>query len=80
MGMVALSQRIANAFVVVCGAWGAVSRRARECQISRQRIYREADEVERLLEGKAWQHERQTLRDELQRLRYQHELLEQRLT
>ena len=79
MGMVALSQRIANAFVVVCGAWGAVSRRARECQISRQRIYREADEVERQLEGKAWQHERQTLRDELQRLRYQHELLEQRL-
>ncbi|HEX2184434.1 MAG TPA: hypothetical protein VHN78_02880 [Chloroflexota bacterium] len=79
MGMVALAQRIASAFVVFCGDWGAVSRQARACHSSRQRIYRQAHHVQRRLEETAWQQERQELRAQLQRLGQENERLRQRL-
>jgi hypothetical protein len=42
MGMVALPQRIASAYVVVCGGYGDVTRQAQERNISRQAIYRQS--------------------------------------
>jgi hypothetical protein len=51
MGMVALPQRIASAYVVVCGAYGDVTRQAQERRISRQAIYRQAQQTLENLEG-----------------------------
>ena len=45
MDRVAPLQRIASAFVVFFGAWGAVKRHAAEREVCRQRLYREAKEV-----------------------------------
>ena len=42
MGMVALLQPIASAYLVYCGVHGDVQRHARARQVTRQRIYREA--------------------------------------
>jgi hypothetical protein len=56
MGMVAPGQRIASAFVVVCGAYGAVTRQADERGVSRQRLYRESNEVVAAIEGTAHRH------------------------
>lgn len=53
MGMVAPGQRIASAFVVVCGAYGAVTRQADERGVSRQRLYRESNDVVAAIEGTA---------------------------
>src|SRR5262249_36693670 len=77
--MVALSQRIASAFVVLCGRWGAVSRRARECNVSRQRIYREANDVGKQLDESPWRQERYALQEEVQRLRQENERQRQQL-
>lgn len=79
MGMVAFSRRIASAFVVFCGRWGAVSQHARECQVSRQRIYRESNDVKSQVEGTVWQGERQALEEELQHWRQANEQQQQRL-
>lgn len=49
MGMVAPQQRIASAFFVIHGQYGAVSRYAQERHVCRQWVYREADWVQRLL-------------------------------
>jgi hypothetical protein len=51
MGMVALPQRIASTYVVVCGAYGDVTRQARQRLVSRQRIYRESRRTLEDLEG-----------------------------
>jgi hypothetical protein len=51
MGMAALPQRIASAYVVVCGAYGDVTRQARQRLVSRQRIYRESQRTLEDLEG-----------------------------
>jgi hypothetical protein len=53
MGMVAPGQRIASAFVVVCGRHGAVTRQSEERGVSRQRLYRESNEVVAAIEGTA---------------------------
>src|SRR2546428_10155323 len=49
--MVALPQRIASAYVVVCGVYGDVTRQAQERQISRQAIYRQSQQTLEDLEG-----------------------------
>jgi hypothetical protein len=51
MGMVALPQRIASTYVVVCGVHGDVTRQARRRLVSRQRIYRESRRTLEDLEG-----------------------------
>jgi hypothetical protein len=51
MGMVAVPQRIASVYVVVCGAYGDVSRQARQRPISRQAIYRQSQRTLEDLEG-----------------------------
>jgi hypothetical protein len=73
MGMVAPEQRIASAFVVCFGAFGEVSQHARQRGVCRQRVYREAAWVESRVDGSAWQ-------PEIDRLRQENRLLEQRLT
>jgi hypothetical protein len=56
MGMVAPGQRIASAYVVVCGAYGAVTRQADERGVSRQQLYRESNDVVVAIEGTAHRH------------------------
>jgi hypothetical protein len=53
MGMVAIPDRIASTYVVVCGVYGDVTRQARQRQISRQAIYRQSERTVADLEG-AW--------------------------
>jgi hypothetical protein len=72
MGMVAPQQRIASAFLVCFGAFGAVSQRARDRGVCRQSIYREAAWVEARVEGSAWQ-------EEIERLRQENGELQQRI-
>jgi hypothetical protein len=72
MGMVAPQQRIASAFVVCFGAFGAVSQHARQRGVCRQQIYREATWVESRVDGSAWQ-------PEIDQLRQENRLLQQRL-
>jgi hypothetical protein len=79
MGMVALAQRIASAFVVFSRRHGAVSRRAQERCVSRQRLYRESAWVVAQLAGTAWQQEKQRLQRRLEELEQQHEELQRKL-
>ena len=51
MSMVALPQRIASTYVVVCGAYGDGTRQAQERPISRQAIYRQSQRIVEDLEG-----------------------------
>ena len=53
MGMVAIPDRIASTYVVVCGVYGDVTRQARQRRISRQAIYRQSQRTVADLEG-AW--------------------------
>jgi hypothetical protein len=65
MGMVAPQQRIASAFVVVCGRYGDVSRQARQRGICRQSVYRESAGVLASLEGSRWRQQVAELRQQL---------------
>ena len=51
MGMVARPQGIASAYVVFFGAYGDVTRQAKERDVSRQKLYREAAETVGVLDG-----------------------------
>jgi len=70
MARLSVASWIGNAAAVMCGSWGAVSRRAREAGCSRQTVYEHAARVEAavadLEQGGT---ERQQLRDEVQRVR-----------
>jgi hypothetical protein len=72
MGMVATEQRIASAFVVCFGTFGAISQHARERGVCRQRLYREAAWVESRVDSSAWQ-------PQIDQLRQDNHLLQQRL-
>jgi hypothetical protein len=72
MGMVAPQQRIASAWVVCFGPFGAVTEHARQRGVCRQQIYREADWVESRVDGSLWQ-------PEIDRLRKDNDQLQQRL-
>jgi hypothetical protein len=69
MGMVAPPQRIASAFVVVCGHYGEVSRYAAERGVCRQAIYRESARVVAALEATRWQQQVSTLQQQLRQSR-----------
>jgi hypothetical protein len=72
MGMVAPEQRIASAFVVYFGPFGAVSQHARQRGICRQRVYREAAWLASRIDDATYQ-------SEIDRLRQENYLLQERL-
>lgn len=80
MGMVALEQRIASAYVIVCGIRGDITRQAQERGVSRQRVYREHACVVTALAGTAWQQEKEKWQRRLQELEERNAALEQRLS
>jgi hypothetical protein len=65
MGMVAGSQGIASAYVVFFGVYGDVSRQARQREVSRQKLYREASAIVALLEGTAQRVQVERLQEQL---------------
>jgi hypothetical protein len=80
MGMVASQQRIASAFVVFCGHYGAVGRHAADTGLSRQGVYYQARRVAEQVEGKKYREEITALRCRLAAAEQQVTLLEQRLS
>src|SRR4051812_23341247 len=79
MGMVAPGQRIASAFVVACGAYGAVTRQAGERGVCRQRLYRESEAVVAAIEGTAHRQQVEELEQRVRDLQARVVELEQRL-
>jgi hypothetical protein len=77
MGMVAPQQRIASAFFVFCGRYGAVSSYAAERGVCRQWVYREAAWVTKALTTQ--EQELKALRAQLNQLRRSEAELRQRL-
>ena len=61
--MSTITQRIASAFVVLCGRYGDVTKMAHDREQSRQSLYREASQVANAVDGTAVQ----SRIDELQR-------------
>ena len=80
MGMVALEQRIASAYLIVFGVHGAITRQAQERGVSRQRVYREHASVVTALAGTAWQQEKEALQRRVEELQERHTALEERLS
>ncbi|MBV8092681.1 MAG: hypothetical protein JOY66_10720 [Acetobacteraceae bacterium] len=80
MGMVATRRRIGSAYVVGCGRYGEVSRFAREQGVSRQWVYREAEQVSATLAGTRTRQHIERLQAEVADLRGQVAHLEQRLS
>ena len=80
MGMVATGRRIGSAYFVGSGRYGEVSRFAREQGVSRQWVYREAEQVAATLEGTRTRLLIEGLQTEVARLREQVAQLEQRLS
>jgi hypothetical protein len=79
MGMVAPEQRIASAYVIFCGEYGAVRRQAEERRVCRQRLYREAAWVVERLQGTRWQQEIAELRAQVRQLQESKVALQRRL-
>lgn len=79
MSMVALSQRIASAFVVHCGEYGAVTRSAYQRGVCRQTVYRESATVVAALERTVLQQEIGRLRQRVRELTQHQVELDQRL-
>src|SRR5262249_27871456 len=77
MGMVGPERRIASAFLVMHGPYGAVSRYARERGVCRQWIYREATSLRNELANA--QQEIHRLREQLRQAQQQRAQLEARL-
>jgi hypothetical protein len=80
MGMVARSQGIASAYVVFFGVYGDVSRRAKERDVSRQKLYREAAQTAALLEGTTQLAEFEPLREQLKQFQQRVAELERHLS
>jgi hypothetical protein len=72
-------QRIANTAATFSRCYGAVSRRARRCGVSRQALYRDAPRVLRAVAGSADRLQRQALADENARLKAQVTALDEQL-
>lgn len=79
MGMVALRRRIGSAFFVAWGQYGQVSQFAQEQGISRQWVYREAQQVSDTLEGTQARAAIERLRNENAALRVEVEDLKRRV-
>ena len=80
MGMVAFRRRIGSAYFVGSGRYGEVSRFAREQCVSRQWVYREAEQVAATLEGTQTRQLIEGLQTEVAQLREQVVQLQQRLS
>jgi len=80
MGMVARDRRIGSAFVVCLGRYGDVVRFAREQGVSRQWVYREAEQVAQTLEGAQTRQKIERLEAEVMQLRQQLAQLQQQLS
>lgn len=79
MGMVAPSRRIGSAFFVCFGQYGDVSRFAKEQGVSRQSVYRDAEQVSTALDGGSTQQVIDSLNAEVADLRRQRAELQGRL-
>jgi hypothetical protein len=79
MGMVASRRRIGSAFFVHCGRYGDVRRFALEQGVSRQRVYREAQQVADVLDGTSTRQRVECLEAECAQLRDRVVQAEQRL-
>jgi hypothetical protein len=79
MGMVACEQRIASAYVICFGGHGDVTRRAREWDVSRQRLYRDHAAAVAALTGAAWRQAKEQLQRRLRELEERCAALEKRL-
>jgi hypothetical protein len=79
MRMVAPRQRIASAFVVLCGCYGDVSRYAQERGVCRQSVYRESAGVLASLEATRWRQQVASLQEQLSQSQQQVAALEARL-
>jgi hypothetical protein len=77
MGMVALEQRIASAYVILFGVHGEITRKAQERGVSRQRVYREHAGVVTALAGTAWLQEKEALQRRVEELQERHTALEE---
>jgi hypothetical protein len=80
MGMVALEQRIASAYVIACGDHGEITQQAQERGISRQQVYREHASVVAALAGTAWQREKEERQRRIQELEEGNAALKKRLS
>src|ERR1700738_5539137 len=80
MGMVALEQRIASAYVIVFGLHGAITRQAQERGVSRQQVYREHACVVTALAGTAWQQDKEERQRRIQELGERNAALAKRLS
>ena len=69
MGMVAPQQRIASAFVVICGHYGDIRRYAAERGVCRQSIYRESASVLTALDATPWRQQIASLQEENRQFR-----------
>ena len=79
MGMVAPTHRIASAFSVLFGAYGAVSRYAAQRGVCRQSVYREAAWVLATLQRHPWQQQIADLQQQLHQAQKRLAELETRL-
>ena len=79
MGMVALEQRIAGAYVIVFGIHGETTHQVQERGVSRQRVYREHASVVTALTGTAGQQQKQEWQRRIQELEVRNAALEKRL-
>jgi hypothetical protein len=79
MGMVANPQRIASAFQVFFGPYGAVTAHAQERGVCRQWLYREAADVLATLDCQPWRQANDQLRQQVHELQEQVKTLQRRL-
>jgi TolA-binding protein len=77
--MPTIKQRIASAFVVLCGRYGDVTKMAQDRQQSRQSLYREATQVVNAVDPTAVQTRIDQLQQQLAQQQAQIEALQQRL-
>jgi hypothetical protein len=80
MNRVALPQRIASTYVVVCGVYGDVTRQAQQCGISRQAIYRQSHRTLEDLQGAKLRAAVARLQERVRVLEAQAAALEQQLS
>jgi hypothetical protein len=77
--MPTIPQRIASAFAVLCGQYGAVTKMAKGREQSRQSLYREAEQVARAVDGTAAQAKIDELRQQLAEREAENQALRKRL-
>ena len=77
--MSTITQRIANAFAVLCGQYGDVTKMAQEREQSRQSLYREADRVVDAVEGTGAQSQIDALQQQVAQQHAEIQALHERL-